>query len=228
MGKEKNVVGHRRMFSLKIINTARFIKLPIDTQNLYFHLGLRADDDGIVEAFPIMRLLGSSEDNLKLLHAKEFIRVLNEDLVTYITDWIEHNSIRADRKIDSIYKNLLVEIIPEAKLLTPRTRADRKNDNHGTSQGQPMDGISKDKLSKDKLSKYIFVPPTIEEIKDYCQERNNGVDAEKWYDFYASKGWMVGRNKMKDWKACVRTWEKSTLKKETYRYGNKLHVPEGW
>ena len=53
-----------------------------------------------------------------------------------------------------------------------------------------------------------FNPPTLEDIKAYCLERNNLVDCERFYDFYASKGWMVGKNKMKDWKACVRTWEK--------------------
>lgn len=52
-----------------------------------------------------------------------------------------------------------------------------------------------------------FAPPTLEEVKNYCQERNNGVNPDKWHDFYSSKGWMVGKNKMKDWKAAVRTWE---------------------
>ena len=53
-----------------------------------------------------------------------------------------------------------------------------------------------------------FTPPTLEEVAAYCQERNNGVDPQKWYDFYAAKGWMIGKNKMKDWKAAVRTWER--------------------
>jgi len=52
-----------------------------------------------------------------------------------------------------------------------------------------------------------FKPPTIEEVKAYCLERQNNVDENKWHDFYSSKGWMVGKNKMKDWKAAVRTWE---------------------
>lgn len=55
-----------------------------------------------------------------------------------------------------------------------------------------------------------FVPPTIEEVREYCKERGNNVDAERFVDFYESKGWMVGKNKMKSWKACVRTWEKSS------------------
>jgi uncharacterized protein YdaU (DUF1376 family) len=51
------------------------------------------------------------------------------------------------------------------------------------------------------------IPPKIEDVKTYCKERNNNVDPDKWFDFYTSKGWMVGKNKMKDWKAAVRTWE---------------------
>jgi hypothetical protein len=53
-----------------------------------------------------------------------------------------------------------------------------------------------------------FIPPIIDEIKTYCTERNNKVDPEKFHDFYTSKNWMIGKNKMKDWKAAVRTWEK--------------------
>lgn len=55
-----------------------------------------------------------------------------------------------------------------------------------------------------------FIPPDVDEVMAYCRERNNNVDAERFVDFYASKGWMVGKTKMKDWKAAVRNWEKST------------------
>lgn len=55
-----------------------------------------------------------------------------------------------------------------------------------------------------------FRPPTIDQIAEYCQARGNGVDAATFRDFYQAKGWMVGRNKMKDWQAAVRTWEKKT------------------
>lgn len=54
-----------------------------------------------------------------------------------------------------------------------------------------------------------FVVPSSEEVKAYCQERGNRVDPEKWHDFYSSKGWMVGKNKMRDWRAAVRTWERN-------------------
>ena len=52
-----------------------------------------------------------------------------------------------------------------------------------------------------------FVPPTVDEVRDYCYERGNSVDPQRFVDYYTSNGWMVGKNKMKDWKAAVRTWE---------------------
>lgn len=54
----------------------------------------------------------------------------------------------------------------------------------------------------------FFSPPPIDEIREYCRSRNNNVDPEQFYDFYESKGWMIGKNRMKDWKAAVRTWER--------------------
>ena len=54
-----------------------------------------------------------------------------------------------------------------------------------------------------------FVPPTVEEVAAYCRERGNHVDAQRWFDYYTANGWKVGRNAMKDWKACVRTWERT-------------------
>lgn len=61
----------------------------------------------------------------------------------------------------------------------------------------------KDKKEKNEKN----IPPKIEDVKSYCIERGNNVDPNRWYDFYCSKGWMVGKNKMRDWKAAVRTWE---------------------
>lgn len=54
-----------------------------------------------------------------------------------------------------------------------------------------------------------FAKPTLEEVQAYCAERGKGVDAQKWYDYYSANGWKVGKNPMKDWKAAVRTWERS-------------------
>lgn len=60
----------------------------------------------------------------------------------------------------------------------------------------------------DKPPRSKFVPPTVNDVRQYCRERKNTVDPETFVDFYASKGWRVGRETMKDWKAAVRTWER--------------------
>lgn len=65
-------------------------------------------------------------------------------------------------------------------------------------------------IDKDKEKyKRSFTKPTLEEVQAYCLERGKGVDAQKWYDYYSANGWKVGKNPMKDWKAAVRTWERS-------------------
>jgi hypothetical protein len=144
----------RRMFSNRFTNSAKFLKMPLEAQALYFHLALNADDDGVCEGFTIMRLIGSSEDSLKLLNLKGYIQILNEDLVVFIVDWLEHNKIRPDRKIDSVYKHLLIESNPEVKLIETRERKDRiKEVVHGTSHGQKKDSIGKVRLGKDRLVK---------------------------------------------------------------------------
>lgn len=78
-----------------------------------------------------------------------------------------------------------------------------------------------------KPKRETFRRPTIDEIREYCDSRNNGIDAERFFDFYESKGWKVGNTPMKDWKACVRTWEKKNgtivPKVETITIENKLY-----
>ncbi len=64
----------------------------------------------------------------------------------------------------------------------------------------------------DSNNKVRFKKPTINEIDNYCKERNNNIDAETFYDFYESKNWKIGKSSMKNWKACVRTWEKRQSK----------------
>jgi len=68
----------------------------------------------------------------------------------------------------------------------------------------------------DTTTKDKFLKPTLDEIREYCNSRSNGVNVEKFFDFYESKGWMVGKNKMKNWQACVRTWENKDKKAEIY------------
>ena len=117
-------MAQRRMFSKRIVESARFLKMPPSTQSLYFHLGLHADDDGVVEGYNVMMQTGATEDDLKILVAKGFVTVLNDDLVTYINDWRENNRIRADRKVDSIYTDLLLKMLPDIEIQHAKVRAD--------------------------------------------------------------------------------------------------------
>lgn len=68
-------------------------------------------------------------------------------------------------------------------------------------------GVLVDESTRQKTMK--FIKPTIEEIREYCSDRGNSVDAEKFHSYYEANGWKVGKNPMKDWRAAVRTWEKS-------------------
>ena len=98
------------MFSKSIIGAARFLRMPATSRLLYYDLGMQADDDGVVEAFSVMRLTGATEDDLRVLVTKGFVRVLNDDLVTLISDWSKNNLIKKDRYRQSIYKDLIIQL----------------------------------------------------------------------------------------------------------------------
>lgn len=69
----------------------------------------------------------------------------------------------------------------------------------------------------------LFIPPKVEEVAEYCEERQNGINAQYFVDYYQSKGWYVGKSKMKDWKASVRTWEQNCKKEEKPQIEQKYH-----
>ena len=103
-------MAERRMFAKSVIGSARFLRMPSSSRLLYYDLGMQADDDGVVEAFSVMRTTGATEDDLRVLSSKGFVSVLNEDLVTYISDWSRNNLIKKDRYRPSIYQELLVKV----------------------------------------------------------------------------------------------------------------------
>lgn len=84
-------------------------------------------------------------------------------------------------------------------------------DSQGTVKGQAKDRQGTTTINPNPNNR--FIPPTLEEIKAYCLERKNGVDPEKWQSHYQANGWKVGKNPMKDWRAAVRTWEKTAKEK---------------
>lgn len=71
-----------------------------------------------------------------------------------------------------------------------------------------------------------FIPPNVQDVRAYCLERGNNVDPDNFWDFYQAKNWMVGKNKMKDWKAAVRTWERNRKGEKTDRYANLRKLAE--
>ena len=76
---------------------------------------------------------------------------------------------------------------------------------------------------KETKIKKLFIPPKVEEVAEYCEERQNGINAQYFVDYYQSKGWYVGKSKMKDWKASVRTWEQNCKKEEKPQIEQKYH-----
>ena len=91
-------MANKRMFSKAILQSTKYLKMPHSAQLLYIQLCIDADDEGLVEAFKIMSMVRCSDDDLKILLDKQFIYILNSDLLVFIVDWENHNTIRSDRK----------------------------------------------------------------------------------------------------------------------------------
>ena len=183
-------MGNRRMISKTVTQTQRFLRLPLEAQALYFHLIQNSDDDGVVEAFPVVRMIGVSEDSLGLLIVKDFIRPLNDEMVYFIVDFHEQNKVRADRKVNSVYVDLLREVVPDIELTEPRQRVDRPKkppekvgqprDSQRADMGQQnisKDNISKDKSVEDSRSKKIS---SAAEISNYYQKRIGVMDGQQY------------------------------------------------
>ncbi|MBR2310518.1 MAG: hypothetical protein IKA47_08320 [Oscillospiraceae bacterium] len=198
-------MAERRMFAKAIINSARFLKMPPTSRLLYYDLGMAADDDGVVEAFTVMRTTGATEDDLRVLAARGFVTILNDDFVAFINDWKQNNLIKKDRYHPSVHAHLLVQ-------LEAGTQVEPKWNPTGT-QVEPEDRLGKDRLGKDTgvqgepaPKRKRFVPPTLEELTQYIRENGYAVNPRQFMDYYESNGWRVSRNPMKDWKATVRRW----------------------
>lgn len=221
-------MAERRMFSKSVIGSARFLRMPSSSRLLYYDLGMQADDDGVVEAFAVMRTTGATEDDLRVLSSKGFVTVLNDDLVSLICDWSKNNLIKKDRYHPSIYQPLLVQLEDGTKMVPDGFQAG--------STVEPEVRLGKDSLGKDSIvcisdkpKRTKFVPPTVEQVAEYVKERGSKVVPQDFIDFYESKDWMVGKNRMKDWKAACRraeNWEcwdkkpKQNTVKEVSDYGN--------
>jgi hypothetical protein len=218
-------MAERRMFTMKIVDSDAFLEMPMSTQSLYFHLNMRADDDGFVNnPKRIQRMIGASEDDLKILLAKRFILGF-ENGVVVIKHWRMHNLLRKDRYNPTQY-------IEEKATLTIKgdgAYTEKEPIECLATTWQPsgnqmatQDRLGKDSIGKESIVEDIvtdsdeskpqkrkrFVPPTLEEVRAYCLERKNNVDPKKFFDYFTASDWYDSKGKkVKSWKQKVITWE---------------------
>lgn len=199
-------MAERRMFAKTIIDSDAFLDMSLSTQALYFHLSMRADDEGFLNnPKKIMRMIGASEDDLKVLLAKRFILSFDTGVIV-IKHWRIHNYIQKDRLKETVYQEERAQLeVKENGAYTLDISCIQNGYNLETQGRLGKDRLGEDRLGKDSVER--FHKPTLEEVEAYCLERQNGLDAQRFVDYYEANGWRVGRNPMKDWKAAVRTWE---------------------
>lgn len=136
-------MAQRRMFSKKVTDTDTFLDMPLSTQALYFHLNMHADDDGFIDnTKTIQRMIGSSDDDRKLLVAKQFLLPFENGLVV-IKDWRVHNYIQGDRYHKTQYINEKSQLIVEENNMYTRRVQDVSNMDTQVRLG-------KDRLGKDR------------------------------------------------------------------------------
>lgn len=209
-------MARRRMFSLDVIDTDKFLDMPSSTQALYFHLGMRADDDGFV-ASPkrTTAMCGCSNDDLNLLAVKGFVQPF-ESGVLVIVDWKLNNLIKSDRYKPSRYTNekTLLDTDMDGRYIVGTKTEPSWSQKADTAE--PQDRLGKDRIGKariegenraDKPPRPRFSPPSEDEAITFFGEQGaSTLEAEKFCDYYTANGWRTGKNAMKDWKAAARNW----------------------
>ena len=207
-------MAERRMVSKTIMQTQKFLRLPLETQALYVHLVINSDDDGIVEAFPVVRMIGASEDSLGLLVIKQFIKPLNQDMVYFITDFNEQNKIRPDRHKPSIHRNLAIQQlgleVDGSRLVEPGKVVLELTEERQTVDGQVTDecphSIGKGSIGKGSIDNIPY-----KEIIDYLNsktgkkyrdnvQKNKSLIKARWSEGYRLEDFkQVIDNMVKDW-----------------------------
>lgn len=212
-------MAEKRMLTRKVTDDDNFVALSSSAQALYLHLNLGADDDGFCNQISTaMFKAHASVQDLEALLEKRYLLQF-ENGVIVIKHWRMANALRKDRYTQTTFKDEL------AKLKVKENGAYTYADNSGLPSGcqlvanrLPQNRVDKSREDKDRVEESVvekrkrFSPPTVEEVAAYCDERGNNIDPQHFVDYYSARGWMIGKNHMKDWKAAVRTWEKSDKK----------------
>ncbi len=224
-------MAERRMFSKKVIDSDSFMEMPSSSQCLYFHLAMRADDDGFINnPKSIMRIIGASEDDLKLLMVKRFILSFESGVIV-IKHWRLHNLIRKDRYVETNYIDEKKTLFLDDKGIYHEINYEwQPNDNQMTTSCQPEISLDvpqyrlgKDSIVEDSIGKDSIVedtkknesrarenfPPTLDDVKNYFYfEMDNEIEYYEPYNFFnynASKNWSCGEN----WKPLADMWHRN-------------------
>ena len=218
-------MAERRMFTKKVTDSDDFMNLSASAQALYLHLSMSADDDGFCNQVSIsMFKAHASTQDLQALLENRYVYQF-ENGVIVIRHWRMANALRKDRYT----KTTFLEELAQLDLKDNGEYERLPNGCQMVAVCLPQDRLGKDSIDKvsigkdrlDKVSKgksrvsRAFCPPTLAEVQAYCHDRGDIIDAMKFVSYYESNGWMVGRNKMKDWKAAVRSWEITEKKKKS-------------
>ncbi len=202
-----------------------------------FILEQKYGNDGYSFWFKLLETLGSTDghcldmnnkDNWYFMCAKARVseQIANEilDLLSDLDAidpelWKNSRLVWSQNYVDGIrdaYRNRVVEVPDKPEIQHQKPHSDdgfqRKK---RTSERVSLDGKSKTRLDETRVNKRIykapFIPPTVDEVRSYCDERKNGIDPQYFVDSNTAKGWVIGKNKSpaKDWKAMIRTWEKT-------------------
>lgn len=216
-------MAERRMFARSVVDSDAFLDMPLSAQALYFHFGMRTDDDGFVSApRKIQKMVSATEDDVKLLIAKGFV-IPFESGVIVIRHWGMHNKIKSDRYKPTVYRNekalLSVQEDKTYALQTPSkeriVQPASEVEPIWNQNGSEVEPLGKDRIGKGSIEgvqgepapkRKRFTPPTFDELQAYICEQGYSVDAQRFLDHYEAVGWKVGKNQMKDWRAAVRTW----------------------
>ena len=186
-------MAERRMFAKTIIDSDAFLDMPLSTQSLYFHLSMRADDDGFINnPKKIQRMVGCGDDDLKLLMAKRFILVFDSGVIV-IKHWKIHNYIRNDRYKPTLYQEEKAELAEKnSKAYTFKTEVIESENHLGipddNRMGYQMDTqvrLGKDRLVKDKKKNSVEPSSTMLELfekvwKTYPKKTNKKKAKEQF------------------------------------------------
>ena len=200
-------MAERRMFAKTIVLSDAFLDMPLGARCLYMTMGMLADDDGFVNnPKSIIRQCGATEDDLKILFAKKFV-IPFESGVVVIKHWRINNYLQKDRYNETKYLDEKATLMIDEKGAYKQAESECIHSSVYTGK----DSIGKDSIGNNNMvdtntETKRFKKPTLEEIKQYCDEKHCAIDTQRFYDYYESNGWKVGKNPMKDWKATVRNW----------------------